>query len=136
MIQIDSPDEPGRISMKVGGAHRVPGPTASEVRRRALVVSAAWWLGFEAAALLYASTRSGPPAACAGGDCLSERGVLQMVALVIGLPVMLIGMTLSAVVIGFATRRGGSGAWLGTWASWAWIILSTLVYAVSWLIRS
>jgi hypothetical protein len=88
--------------------------TVGQIRRRALLVSASWWLAAAVVYVLVAFSFAGAPLGCGGIQGLTTRGMLLAMGGLIGLPVMLIGMALSAAVIAALSRSARSGVVLGT----------------------
>ncbi|MEU8238159.1 hypothetical protein AB0C07_07940 [Actinoplanes missouriensis] len=88
-------------------------PDVGRVRSRALLVSVAGWLGLAVVYLLVAFFTEGAPPGCSGIQCLSTQGLLLAMGFLFGLPMMLIGMALSAVAIVVMARSARSGPVLG-----------------------
>ncbi|MFI1993539.1 hypothetical protein [Actinoplanes sp. NPDC020271] len=101
--------------------HRPDNPTAefvrleiAEVRRRALLVAAAWWLAGAVSYLLVAYSADGPPPGCSGLGCLSDRGVLLGLGMLLALPAVLLVIPVSVAVVVVLSRSARSGLVLGT----------------------
>ncbi|MEU4561793.1 hypothetical protein AB0F72_25705 [Actinoplanes sp. NPDC023936] len=101
------------------GDDGVARPAAGEVRSRALLVSAGWWLAAAAVYLVVAFSAEGAPPGCRGVQCLNTQGLLLVMGMFVGLPVMLVGMALSTAVIVVRSRSARSGLVLGTQATGA-----------------
>ncbi|MEV4641421.1 hypothetical protein AB0J80_29160 [Actinoplanes sp. NPDC049548] len=99
-----------------------------------MAVSSLWWLAVATVYLAYALSRPGRPPGCSGVvGCGDEQALMLGIGLFIGLPVMALGMALSAAVIAFRARRATSGAMLGTWAGWLWIAVLVGPLTAVWL---
>jgi hypothetical protein len=107
-----------------------PADPVTRVRRQAWLASTSWWLLLAGAYVLFTKSRPGPPPGCDGVGCLNEQGILLLLGLFVGLPVMIIGMVLSAVVVGFRARHASSGPALGTRVALATMIGIALVVAL------
>ncbi|MFF0380257.1 hypothetical protein [Actinoplanes missouriensis] len=88
-------------------------PDVGRVRSRALLVSVAGWLGVAVVYLIVAFSTEGAPPGCSGIQCLNTRGMLLAMGFLFGLPMMLIGMALSAAAIVVMSRSARSGPVLG-----------------------
>ena len=95
--------------------------TVSRVRRQAWMVSSLWWLAAAAGYGLFARSRPGPQPGCEADGCWNEQLLLFLLGIFIGLPTVLVGMILCAIIIGFRAKRAKSGIRLGTFVAWAGI---------------
>ena len=92
------------------------------------MVSSLWWLVAATGYLVFALTRPGPAPNCEADGCWSEQGLLLLVGIFLGLPVMLIGMTVCAVTVGFLAKRAKSAVILGTGVAWAGISIVLVTF--------
>jgi hypothetical protein len=61
---------------------------------------------------------------------MGRRGVLFMVGVAYGLPLLVAGLLIDAALIHFARTRVGSAALLGTLAAWVTIVPGAVFFTV------
>jgi hypothetical protein len=89
-----------------------------------MTIAVLWWLAALVGLLVYAfSPDPTVPPDCSGGTCMGKHGVIFVVGLVYGVPMMMIGLLVDMMVISLARSVVRSAALLGTLVAWATVAL-------------